>query len=119
MTETLMSNFDRSSCPVANLLDLVGDKWTLLIVRDLILGKIRYGEFTQSAENIPTNILASRLKRLEKAGIVCKTAYCERPVRYQYELTDKGKDLQPVLEAMVEWANQYIPGTKVFPRYRE
>jgi DNA-binding HxlR family transcriptional regulator len=118
MTESLNSNFDRSPCPVANMLDLFGDKWTLLIIRDLILGKIRYGEFAKSAESIPTNILANRLKRLEVAGIIVKTAYCDKPVRYQYELTDKGKELQPVLEAMVDWANKHIPGTRVFPRYR-
>ena len=118
MSESFNCSFDRSSCPVANTLDLFGDKWTLLIVRDLLLGKIRYGEFAKSAEGIPTNILANRLKRLELAGIVAKTAYCDKPVRYQYNLTDKGKDLQPVLESMVEWANKHVPGSEVFPRYR-
>lgn len=118
MSESFDFSFERSPCPIANILDLVGDKWTLLIVRDLILGKIRYGEFAKSPESIPTNILADRLKRLESAGMIVKTAYCEKPVRYQYELTGKGKDLQPVLEAMEEWANKYVPGTTVFPRYR-
>ncbi|NOT13020.1 MAG: helix-turn-helix transcriptional regulator [Methylococcaceae bacterium] len=113
-----MSNFDRSACPVANILDLLGDKWTLLIVRDLILGKERYGEFASSPEGIPTNILADRLKRLEASGIVAKMAYCDKPLRYQYELTDKGKDLQIILEAMVLWADKHIPGTRVFSRYR-
>jgi len=112
------NSFERSHCPVANVLDVFGDKWSLLIVRDLILGKIRYGEFAQSPEGIPSNILANRLKRLESAGVVAKTAYCDKPVRYQYELTEKGRDLVPVLEAMVEWAGKHVPGSKVFPRYR-
>ena len=119
MTEILISNFERSSCPVANMLDLFGDKWTLLIIRDLILGKNRYGEFAQSVERIPTNILADRLKRLEMAGIIVKTAYCDKPLRYDYQLTEKGKDLQPILEAMVAWAGKYIPGSEVFPQYRK
>jgi DNA-binding HxlR family transcriptional regulator len=118
MNESFDFSFERSPCPIANVLDLVGDKWTLLIIRDLILGKILYGEFAKSPEGIPTNILANRLKRLEMAGIIVKTAYCDKPVRYQYELTGKGKDLQPVLEAMVEWANKHVPGSTVFPRYR-
>jgi len=118
MNESFDFKFERSSCPIANILDLVGDKWTLLIVRDLILGKIRYGEFAKSPEGIPTNILADRLKRLESAGVIVKTAYCDKPVRYQYELTGKGKDLQPVLEAMEEWANKHVPGATTFPRYR-
>jgi len=112
------ASFDRSHCPVANVLDVFGDKWSLLIIRDLILGKIRYGEFAQSPEGIPTNILANRLKRLEAEGVVMKSAYSDKPVRYQYELTEKGRDLVPILEAMVEWAEKHVPGVKVFPRYR-
>lgn len=110
--------FERSPCPVANVLDMFGDKWTLLIVRDLILGKNRYGEFAQSMEGIPSNILANRLKRLETEGVVAKSVYCDKPARYQYELTEKGRDLQPVLEAMVAWAGKHVPGVQVFPRYR-
>ncbi len=111
-------SFERSHCPVANVLDVFGDKWTLLIVRDLILGKLRYGEFAQSPEGIPSNILANRLKRLEAEGIVAKTPYCEKPVRYQYELTEKGRDLVPILEAMADWAEKHVSGVKIFPRFR-
>ncbi len=117
MTDLDQDPFERSCCPVANVLDVFGDKWTLLVVRDLILGKSRFGEFSESAEAIPTNILADRLKRLEQGGIVTKTPYCRKPMRYQYELTEKGRDLLPVLEAMVAWAEKHVPGTKVFPRY--
>lgn len=119
MKESIESDFERSSCAIANVLDLFGDKWTLLIVRDLILGKIRYGEIAKSPEAIPTNILADRLKRLEQAEIVVKTPYCEKPMRYRYELTDKGRDLQPVLDSMAVWAMKYVPGVRVFPRYSE
>ena len=101
----------RSPCPVSCTLDLLGDKWTLLVVRDLLLGKTTYTEFRKSPEGIPTNILAERLRRLQAAGIVEKSRYQERPVRHAYRLTEKGRDLQPVLLAMVDWGNKHIPGT--------
>ena len=101
----------RSPCPVACSLDLFGDKWTLLVVRDLLLGKTTYSEFQKSPEGIPTNILAERLKRLQAAGVVEKSQYQERPVRYAYQLTAKGSDLQPVLLAMIDWGNKHVPGT--------
>ena len=101
----------RSSCPVSCSLDLLGDKWTLLVVRDLLLGKTTYTQFQKSLEGIPTNILAERLKRLQTAGIIEKSRYQERPVRYAYHLTEKGRDLRPVLSAMIDWGNKYIPGT--------
>ena len=101
----------RSPCPVACSLDLLGDKWSLLVVRDLLLGKTTYTGFQKSPEGIPTNILAERLKRLQAAGIIEKSRYQERPVRYAYHLTEKGRDLRPVLSAMIDWGNKYIPGT--------
>jgi DNA-binding HxlR family transcriptional regulator len=102
----------RSECPIANALDLIGDKWTLLVVRDLLfLGKRLYGELAQCAEGIPSNILADRLRRLEQAGLVSKKPYQQNPVRYEYRLTEKGADLLPVLREMVYWSNKHIPGT--------
>ena len=103
--------FLRSPCAVANSLDVVGDRWSLLVVRDLLHGKHTYGELAASPEGIPTNILADRLKRLESAGIVVRTPYQERPIRYSYALTQKGKDLGGVLLAFVRWGKQHIPGT--------
>ena len=103
--------FVRSACAVANSLDIVGDKWSLLVVRDLLHGKRTYGELVNSPERIPTNILAERLKRLEAAGIISSTAYQERPVRYAYTLTPKGTALGDVLLAFVRWGKQHIPGT--------
>ena len=101
----------RSACGVASSLELLGDKWTLLVVRDLLMGKQTYGDFQKSPEGIPTNILAERLRRLQQAGIVEKTQYQQRPVRYTYHLTEKGRDLGPVLRSMTVWANKHIPGT--------
>jgi len=106
----------RSPCPIANTLDILGDKWTLLVVRDLLfLGKRLYGEFMQSGEGIPTNILADRLKRLEETGLVTKEPYQSNPVRHQYRLTRKGTELFPVLREIIRWANKHIPGTSVPP----
>jgi len=108
--------FARSICAVANSLDILGDKWSLLVVRDLLHGKRTYGELADSPEGIPTNILADRLKRLESAGIVTSTPYQERPVRYAYTLTPKGSALGEVLLAFVRWGKQHIPGTVAMNR---
>jgi DNA-binding HxlR family transcriptional regulator len=104
-------SFLRSACAIANSLDIVGDKWSLLVVRDLLHGKGTYGELANSLERIPTNILADRLKRLEAAGIIVSTPYQQRPVRYRYSLTPKGNALGEVLLAFVRWGKQHIPGT--------
>ncbi len=83
------------------------------MVRDLLYGKRTYGELAASPEHIPTNILADRLKRLEAAGIIGADAYQERPVRYAYTLTKKGRALGDVLLALVRWGRENIPGTVV------
>jgi DNA-binding HxlR family transcriptional regulator len=77
----------------------------------LLYGKHTYGELVNSPEGIPTNILAERLKRLEAAGIIVSTPYQQRPVRYAYTLTPKGRALGDVLLAFVRWGKQHIPGT--------
>ena len=106
--------FERSCCPIACALDLLGDKWTLLIIRDLLLGKKRYQEFLESPERIATNILADRLKKIESAGLVIQKAYQQKPVRYEYALTKKGEDLKPILQALVRWGKTHYPDTEVF-----
>lgn len=103
----------RSACPITNTLDLLGDKWTLLIIRDLFLDKHTYGEFQASPEGIPTNILAERLKRLLENNIIVKEAYQDNPVRYAYSLTENGKALAPVIKEIVKWGLKHIPGTDV------
>jgi len=105
----------RSHCPVACALDLAGDKWTLLVVRDLLRGRRTYGELAGSPEGIPTNILADRLRRMVASGLIEATAYQKRPVRYAYALTEKGRDLEEVLGALARWGKRHIPGTRVFP----
>lgn len=101
----------RSGCPIAVTLDLVGDKWSLVIVRDMLMGKRRYGQFLASPEGITTNILADRLKRMEEYGLVSKDPYQEHPLRYEYALTPTGVSLLPVLQAMCRWGNRNIPDT--------
>ena len=103
--------FARSPCVIANSLDILGDKWSLLVVRDLLHGKSTYGELVLSPERIPTNILANRLERLIGAGIIARTPYQQRPVRYSYTLTAKGRALGEVLLAFVRWGKQHLPGT--------
>ena len=103
--------FARSMCAIANSLDILGDKWSLLVVRDLLHGKRTYGKLALSPERIPTNILADRLQRLESTGIITRTPYQQRPVRYAYALTPKGNALGDVLLAFVRWGKQHIPGT--------
>ena len=84
-------------CPVAATLDAVGDRWTLLIVRDLLRGIKRYGELERSLEPIAPNLLAGRLRRLEDLGLVTRERYSERPLRASYELTERGRALAPVI----------------------
>lgn len=116
-SKTSSCDFERSHCPIANALDLFGDKWSLLIIRDLLLGKTRYVEFAQSMESIPSNILANRLKRLEMAEVIGKIAYSQKPLRHEYQLTPKGRDLLPVVEAMEQWSRKHVSGVEVFPRF--
>ena len=114
--KTGAGDFPRSPCAIACSLDLIGDRWSLLVVRDMLLGYSTYGELQESPEGIPTNILADRLKKLEDAGIIAKSAYQERPVRYAYSLTDKGTELGDVLLAFVRWGKKHIAGTRVLEK---
>ena len=108
------STFERSQCPITNGLDIFGDKWTLLVIRDLVLGKRRYQDLISSPENIASNILADRLKRLEAAGLLTRRAYQQKPERYEYVLTEKGSDLKSVLEAIGRWGKKHYPATRMF-----
>jgi DNA-binding HxlR family transcriptional regulator len=111
--------FKRSSCPITNVLDLLGDKWTLLVIRDLVLGKRRYQDFLDSPEEMASNILADRLNKLLNAGLIIRHAYQRNPVRFEYCLTEKGKELEPILEAILVWGKKQFPGTKRFPRVKQ
>jgi DNA-binding HxlR family transcriptional regulator len=108
----------RSCCPVACTLDLLGDKWTLLIVRDLLLGRSHFREFAASPERIATNILSDRLSRLVEHKLVEKFPSPEQPGRDAYRLTKKGKTLETVVQSIVKWGLENLPGTaaKLKPR---
>lgn len=102
----------RSTCPVAAALDVLGDRWTLLVLRDLFWGKSRYGEFLASPEGIPTNILADRLVRLEECGLASASPYQDNPPRFEYKITAKGRGLLPTLLSLTKWGEKHFPGTK-------
>ena len=99
----------RSPCPLSIALELIGDKWSLLIVRDMCLGKTKYCDFQNSPEGIPTNILANRLRNLEEHGIIVKQPYQAKPLRYAYQLKAKGADLLPILQQLALWSQKHIP----------
>lgn len=102
----------RSCCPVACTLDILGDKWTLLVIRDLFLGRQHFREFLASPERIATNILTDRLNRLIEHGLIEKTPSPEQSGREAYRLTQRGKSLGPVLKAVVKWGSEQLPGTQ-------
>lgn len=105
----------RSPCPIASTLDLIGDRWTLVILRDLLNGKTRYAQFLDLPEKITTNVLAVRLKQMEADGLVTKAPYQLWPARFDYALTEKGRTLHPVLQQICLWGNRHLPGTWIPP----
>jgi len=99
----------RSECPVSCSLDVWGDKWSLLIVRDLMMNKkCTYGDFLKSPEKIATNILAARLKTLEENGVIEKTEHPDSKAKVLYRLTQKGIDLLPIMIEINLWAEKYF-----------
>ena len=107
-----MSGKRRSVCPVACTLDLIGDKWTLLVVRDMLSGKSSFKEFLQSPERVATNILSDRLEKLVAAGIAERFVKEGANQRESYRLTPKGKSLTAVLESVKDWGLRWIEGTE-------
>ena len=105
---------DRSECPVACSLDILGDKWTLLIVRDLLDGRTRFSEFERSPEGIPSNILSERLRRLTDAGLV-EARPRGATSRFDYLPTAAARSLRPTLLALAAWGNEYLDDTWVPP----
>ena len=102
----------RSPCPVAFTLDIFGDRWTLLVIRDLFLGRTRFKEFAASPEGIPTNILTERLERLLARGIIEQIPAEDGTKRLAYRLTKKGKALGPVLRSMRDWGLAWDKSTR-------
>lgn len=103
----------RSPCPVACSLDVIGDRWTLLIIRDLLLGRTRFKDFSASPEGIPTNILAERLERLLAHRVVEQIPAEDGSKRLAYRLTEKGKALGSVLKALRDWGLAWDKSTRV------
>lgn len=95
-------------CNIAQTLNIIGDRWTLLIVHEIFLGKKSYKELEEKLTGIATNLLSSRLKELEENGIIKAQVYQERPLRYCYSITDKGKDLREVFNAIILWGHEHL-----------
>lgn len=105
-----MPNTRRSDCPLSCFLDHWGDKWTFIILRDLLAGPRKFSGFLESAEPLPTNLLSNRLSRLVEDGFVVKTLYQDKPKRYEYAITEQGQTLVPVMQTMVGWAEGHLDG---------
>ena len=95
-------------CPIAMTLDLIGDRWTLLILRDLAFGRSRFNELLATSPGMSTKILSERLKLLESHGLIERTVYSEHPLRAEYHLTQLGLSLEPVLTAIAEWGLTHL-----------
>ncbi len=109
----------RSVCPVASTLDLVGDRWTLVVLRDLFLGKHYFDELLASDEAIATNILSARLKHLQALQMVSVSVDRDNRRRKRYALTERGKSFAPVLIALARWGLANIKGTKPNPTVKD
>lgn len=98
----------QEGCPVAATLEVIGDRWTILLLRDLVTGRSgKFGDLMESLDGISTNLLSDRLKRLEEQGIVDAVLYNDHPPRSEYRLTKKGQDLAPVVRQLAEWGYKY------------
>ncbi|MEM9158408.1 MAG: helix-turn-helix domain-containing protein [Verrucomicrobiota bacterium] len=106
-------NERRSLCPVACVLDIIGDKWTLLVVRDLLLGRMHFKDFSASPEGIATNILTDRLKRLVDSELAERFPSPQQPGREAYRLTPKGKSLGKIVKDIAQWGLANIEGTEM------
>jgi DNA-binding HxlR family transcriptional regulator len=102
----LHRTYDAQTCSVARSLEVVGERWTLLILRDAFLGVRRFDDFQQDL-GIARNVLTDRLARLVEEGVLERRAYSEHPPRYEYRLTDKGRDLWPVVHALARWGDKH------------
>lgn len=96
------------SCPVARGLSVIGDRWTVLVLRDCFQGVRRFEQFQQRLE-VTRPVLADRLRKLEEAGVLRRVKYQDRPPRHEYRLTDAGRELYPVLVSLIKWADAHVP----------
>lgn len=100
-------SYEQADCPVARTMDLIGERWTVLILRDLFRhGAVRFQELQESLAGIAPNTLSARLKDLEQNGLVERHSYSEHPPRLEYRLTEKGRSLGPILKALRDWGTK-------------
>lgn len=100
------------ACPVETTLTLIGDKWKVLILRDLLPGTKRFGELKKSIGSVSQKVLTAQLRDMEEKGLVSRKVYAEVPPRVEYSLTDLGKSLKPILDAMWNWGEEYKSSLK-------
>ncbi len=107
------SRSDSPRCPVARTLEIIGERWTILILRDLLLdGPRRFRDFEESLSGVSPNTISSRLKHLEAHGVIERQLYQEHPPRVEYVLTEKGRTLGPLLRQMRDWGEKHTPGPR-------
>jgi len=109
MVRMLGRTYESQRCSVARTLERVGERWTLLIIRDAFLGVRRFGDFADRL-GIARNVLQDRLERLVEAGVLTKVPYQERPLRHEYRLTEMGRDLWPSIVALLQFGDQHLSG---------
>ena len=98
---------DLPACPVETTLTLIGDKWKVLILRDLLTGTKRFGQLKKSVGNVSQKVLTAQLRAMEESGLLTRTVYAEVPPKVEYALTELGQSLRPVLDAMQDWGKGY------------
>lgn len=103
----MQSEKNLPACPVETTLMLIGDKWKVLILRDLMPGTKRFGELKRSIGNVSQKVLTAQLRDMEEKGLVNRKVYAEVPPRVEYSLTELGKSLKPILDAMSNWGEEY------------
>ena len=102
-----MQKKDVPACPVEITMGLIGEKWKVLIIRDLLTGTKRFGELRKSVTGITQKVLTNNLRQMEASGLVKRKVYAEVPPRVEYSLTERGLSLKPILDSMVKWGNAY------------
>ncbi len=106
----MISNKKILDCPVATTINLIGNKWKLLIIRDLISGTKRFGELRKSLSGISQRVLTENLRMLETDGLITRQVYAEVPPRVEYSLNNTGQSLKPIIYSMAEWGTKYKKG---------
>jgi DNA-binding HxlR family transcriptional regulator len=103
----MLTKEELPECPVATVVELIGNKWKLLIIRNLLAGTARFGELKKGLPGISQKVLTENLRALENAGLVERVVYPEVPPRVEYSLSKMGKSLQPMFNDMIAWGNSY------------